>query len=289
MQVLATDEVQFLTLSAIAISCSLIGPFLVLKKMAMFANSLAHTILVGIVCACLVIGTGAMFDVTHLLVGALCAALLTALCTEGLVKYFRLTEDASVGLIFTSLFAAGILLVTMCLRDVHLGLESVMGNADVLSVEDLKTSGLLLCMNFGAIVLFYRHFQLSSFDRTFAKILGRSGTVFHFLLLFLVAITCTGAFRAVGVLLVLAFLVGPYLTARLFFHRLPQIIFAGCGIGVLASFCGVALTRHLFSVYDLPLSTGGMVVCLIGLFYCVGLLIDYFFKRKKYSFPPSGK
>jgi len=268
---LATDEIQMIVLSCIAISCALLGPFLVLKKMAMFANSLSHTILIGIVIAFLICSQGSMFDFTHLLIGALCAALFTALCTEGLVKYFRLTEDASVGLIFTFLFASGILLVTLCMRDVHLGVESVMGNADALVLSDVRTALYLVLINGGVIFLFYRHFQLSSFDRAFAQVLGLPGNVFHFLLLFLVAITCTGAFRAVGVLLVLAFLVGPYLTARLFCHRLPRILGWSCLIGMGAVLCGVALTRHILSMYDLPLSTGGMVVCMIGVIYFLGL------------------
>lgn len=270
---LATDEIQMIVLSCIAISCALVGPFLVLKKMAMFANSLSHTILIGIVMAFLLCGKEGMFDLTHLVVGSLCAAVFTALCTEGLVKYFRLTEDASVGLIFTFLFASGILLVTLFMRDVHLGIESVMGNADALLLSDVKTSLSLAVLNGGVIFLFYRHFQLSSFDRNFAQVLGLPGNIFHFLLLFLVAITCTGAFRAVGVLLVLAFLVGPYLTVRLFCHRLPFILVWSCVVGVGISFCGVALTRHILSVYDLPLSTGGMVVCIIGLTYFLALCV----------------
>jgi len=270
---MATDEIQIAVLSCIAISCALVGPFLVLKKMAMFANSLSHTILIGIVMAFLICGKEGMFDLTHLLVGAVCAALFTALCTEGLVKYFRLTEDASVGLIFTFLFASGILLVTLFMRDVHLGIESVMGNADALLISDVKTSLSLVLINGGIVFLFYRHFQLSCFDRSFAQVLGLPGNVFHFLLLFLVAITCTGAFRAVGVLLVLAFLVGPYLTVRLFCHRLPHILGWSCLVGVGATLCGVALTRHILSAYDLPLSTGGMVVCMIGLLYFLALCI----------------
>ena len=106
----STDEIQMGVLSCIAISCGLIGPFLVLKKMAMFANSLSHTILLGIVGAFLCLGGSVLFDFSHLLLGALIASVLTAFLTEGLVKWFRLTEDASVGLIFTFLFGLGIVL-----------------------------------------------------------------------------------------------------------------------------------------------------------------------------------
>lgn len=276
---LATDEVQIGVLGCVAISCGLIGPFLVLKKMAMFANSLSHTILLGIVGAFLILGGSVLFDFSHLLLGALIASVLTAVLTEGLVKWFRLTEDASVGLIFTFLFALGVVLVTVFVRDAHLGIESVMGNADALQASDLRIAFLLVLINGSVICLFYRHFQIASFDRNLAKSLGLPGTLFHFLLLFLVAATCIGAFRAVGVLLVLAFLVGPYLTARLFCHRLKFLLLYTCLIGIGATLCGVAFARHILSIYDLALSTGGVVVCFIGLFYFVGLALKRVLSR----------
>lgn len=263
-----SDELQIGVLGAIAISCGFLGPFLVLKRMTMFANSLSHTILVGIAASILVLGSGALFDLSHLAFGALIAALATAFLTEGLIKLFRLQEDASIGLVFTFLFALGILLVTLFTRDLHIGIEAVMGNADALMPADFRIVGILALINGAVILLFFRHFQLASFDRNLAKSLGSaSSSIFHFLLLFLVAATSIASFRAVGVLLVLAFLVGPYLTARLFCHRLKALLFWSCAIGLVACLTGVALARHILSVYDLPLSTGGLVVCVIGLFY----------------------
>ncbi|HSX13666.1 MAG TPA: metal ABC transporter permease [Chlamydiales bacterium] len=278
--VITADEIQIGTLSCIAICCGLIGPFLVLKKMTMFANSLSHTILLGIVISFLLLGGVVLSDFSHLFVGALIAAIFTAILTEGLVKWFGLAEDASVGLVFTVLFAAGIVLSTLFLKDVHLGIESVIGNADVLQLADLRNAAILVLLNSLAIVLFFRQFRLSSFDSNLAKVLGIPEGVFRFSLLFLVSVTCMGAFRAVGVLLVLAFLVGPFLTARLFCHRLKQLLFYSCIVGIAASFCGVAFARHILSEYDLALSTGGIVVCLIGLFYFLGLIIKACLRRQ---------
>lgn len=261
-----SDLLQMAVLSAIAISAGLVGPFLILKRMAMFANSLSHTILLGIAIAFLLTG-GPLFSLPNLLIGALLAALMTAFLTEGLVRFFRLQEDASIGLVFTALFAAGITLVTLFMRDVHLGVEAVMGNAELLQIGDLKLALSLAGLNLAAILLFYRQFQLSSFDRSLAKTLGVPCGAFHFLLLFLVATTCIGAFRAVGVLLVLAFLSGPFLTARLFCHRLPWLLFWTPLVGVIASVLGVLLSRFCLDAFGLPLSTGGIVATLIGIGY----------------------
>lgn len=263
-----TDLIQMAVLSAVAISCGLVGPFLVLKRMAMFANSLSHTILLGIAIAFLLTGSP-LFSLPNLLIGALFAALMTAFLTEGLVRFFRLSEDASIGLVFTSLFALGITVVTLFTRDVHLGIEAVMGNAELLQLSDLRLAFSLVGLNLALILLFYKQFQLASFDRSWAKTLGIRCGFFHFLLLFLVATTCIGAFRAVGVLLVLAFLVGPFLTARLFSHRLPWLLFWTPLVGVIASIVGVLLSRFIFDFYGLPLSTAGIVATLIGLIYVI--------------------
>lgn len=260
-----TDSIQMAVLSLIALSCGLVGPFLVLKRMAMFANSLSHTILLGIALAFLI--TGSLFSIPSLLIGALLAAFMTAFFTGGLIRLFRLQEDASIGLVFTALFALGITVVTLFTRDVHLGIEAVMGNADIIQASDLKLALVLVGLNLVFVTLFYKQFQIISFDQSLAKILKIPGSIFHFLLLFLVATTCIGAFRAVGVLLVLAFLIGPFLTARTFCHKLPWLLFWTPAIGIIASVSGVLLSRFLFDSFGLALSTGGIVTTLIGLFY----------------------
>lgn len=278
-QGLASDEIQIAVLALSAISCGLVGPFLVLKRMAMFANSLSHTILVGIVGAYLVTSSfwGAdWFDLSTLLIGSLAAALITAFLTEGLVRLFRLQEDASVGLAFTALFALGIVMTTIFTKNLHLGSEAVMGNVDALQSSDVWLGLKLLGITSLVISIFYRWFKLICFDAGFAHSIGVKGGVCHFLLLFLAAITCVGAFRAIGVLLVLAFLVGPYLIARIFCRSLPQLLFWSPCIGIVISFVGVALARHLLSVYDLGLSTGGIVVSLIGLGYLGAVQIKRF-------------
>ncbi len=268
---LAPDEVQLYTLATVAISCGLLGPFLVLKRMTMFANSISHTILIGIVLAFLI--TGVMFTPMTLLIGSFAAALLTAFFTEGMTRLFRVSEDASVGFVFSTLFALGIFLVTIFTRDVHLGLESITGNVDALQLSDLQLGIGLALLNISIIFLFFRQLQIAAFDRAYASTLGIRASLFHFLFLFLTAAVCVGSFRAVGVLLVLAFLTGPYLTARLFSNRLKTLLILSPALGILASFIGVAFSRHFLTIYSIPLSTGGLVVCTIGLFYLIGNII----------------
>lgn len=261
-----TDLLQMGVLSAIAVACGLLGPFLVLKQMTMFANSLSHTILLGIALAFLIVG-GVSFNLLTLMIGAFLSALMTAFFTGVLIRVLRLQEDASIGLVFTALFALGITVVSLYMRNVHLGIEAVMGNADILQLGDLKLALSLVGINLAVVSLFYRQLQLITFDTNLAKTMGIRSGPFDFLILFLTAATCIGAFRAVGVLLVLSFLVGPFLTARLFCHRLRTLLVLTPLIGVLTSVLGVLLSRFSFNVFSLPLSTGGIVATLTGVIY----------------------
>src|SRR5438445_5406420 len=124
---LATDELQILVLVLIAISTALVGTFLVLRKMTMLANALSHTILAGVVLAYFVhkwLHAGPeSFDFSHLLpsdalllLAALIMAFLTTFLTELLVTKMKLREDASCGIVFTFLFALGVILVTFLSR-----------------------------------------------------------------------------------------------------------------------------------------------------------------------------
>ncbi len=274
---LASDEIQLLVLLGVSTSCALIGTFLVLRKMTMLANSLSHTILLGIVITILIFPTDAFYDtqtvLPRLLFGALFCAILTTVATEFLIKTIRLTPDASIAIVFTTFFALGILLATIYLRDVHLGTEAVMGNVDALRLEDGKMVWIIALGNFILLFLFYKEFQITSFDPGLSTVLGISPSLFHYLLMFQTAASVIVSFRAVGVLMVLAFLTVPPLCARLFTHYLKQMLGIAILIGGLASLLGVALARHLLSVYGLALSTSGLVVTVLALFLFFTILL----------------
>lgn len=278
---LATDEIQIFVLMGVAASSALVGTFLVLRKMTMLANSLSHTILMGIVLAYIFFAPshdqheGFAVPMTAMLAASLLMGFLTAFLTEFLTKTGRLQEDASTGLVFTTLFALGVILVTILTKDVHIGTEAVMGNADALHLHDMKWVYIILAGNILLITFFFKEYQLTTFDAGLAYALGFSPMFFNYLLMAQVSATTIGAFRAVGVLLVLAFITGPVLAARLLTHDLKKVIYLAVGIGCLASFLGVALTRHILSVYGMALSTSGIVVCTIAAFYLFAILYSY--------------
>ncbi len=279
---LASDEVQVLVLSLVAISSALVGTFLVLKKMTMLANSLSHTILLGIVVAYVLMIpwtspseiAGEEISIQVLLIASLATGLMTTLLTEFLTHFLKLQEDASTGLVFTTLFALGVVLATVFTRNTHLGIEAIMGNADALHIHDLKLILWVACFDCAVVMLFFKEFKMTTFDGSFGRTQGGFSSAFNYLLMVLTSATVIGAFRAVGVLLVLAFLVGPFLTARLFVHSLKKILLLTIGIGMGASAVTVALARHFLSVYHLSLSTSGFAATVLGLIYFSCLLLQ---------------
>lgn len=286
---IVSDEIQIFTLICIAISSSLVGSFLILRKMTMLANSLSHTILLGIVFVFYVSAISGVHDhskhdyeplnIQLMLFAALAMGFITSFLTEFLNKKARLQEDASIGLVFTSLFALGIILVTLLTRNIHISTEVVMGNVDALNLEDLHLVSLILGINVLLILLFFKEFTITTFDAGLSQALGISPFKYNYLLMAQMSITAIGAFRAVGVLMVLAFITGPFLTARLLLNDLKRVIALSIFFGVSASVIGVALSRHLLSVYGLALSTGGVVVCVIALFFLSALLFRILQKR----------
>lgn len=289
---LASDEVQIFVLCLLAFSSSIVGTFLVLKKMTMLANSLSHTILLGIVVAYLIIIPltkepvhAHSISMHVLLIASLLTGLLTTLLTQVLTQVLKLQEDASTGLVFTTLFALGIVLVTMFTRNSHLGTEAIMGNVDALHVHDLKLLFWITLIDLGVISLFYKEFKITTFDQIFANTQGFSNTFFSYVLMVLTSATVIGAFRAVGVLLVLAFLVGPVLIARLFSHHLKKILFLASLIGICTSILSVAMSRHLLSVHHLPLSTSGLATTLLGIIYLISVIFVFLKTRRLTSRP----
>jgi manganese/zinc/iron transport system permease protein len=189
-----------------------------------------------------------------------------------LTKGARLQEDASTGIVFTSLFAVGVIAVTLLTRNAHIGTEAVMGNVDALQLSDAKLVYIVLAINILIFLLFFKEFNITTFDPGLSRSFGIAPAFFSYLLMTQVSSTAIGAFRAVGVLMVLAFITGPPLTARLLTGSLKKMLLISVGIGILASLIGVALSRHVLTVYAISLSTSGVVVCVIVILYLAAAL-----------------
>lgn len=269
---LPSDEIQLLTLLCISISTVLLGTFLTLRKMTMLANSLSHTTLLGIVIYLLFTlqkTSDLEMKAPLLIIASILSAFLTLLFTEGIRHFFGLQEDAAIGLVFTTFFALGVLLITLFTRSSHVGIDVITGNVDALSQSDILYALGSAIINLIALFFAFRPWAISAFDPQFASSAGLPVGRYHYLQMALTSLTLVISIRAIGVLLVLAFLVGPTLIARQWTHRLPTLLWAALGISTGFSLLGVALARHLLSVSHLAVSTGGLIVTLLAIGYCI--------------------
>lgn len=276
---LVSDEVQIFVLVLLTITCTLVGGFLVLKKMTMMANSLSHTILLGIVVTYLLMswfsGSRPHLEEVPLSIWILASFLtgiLTTVATQTITKFLRLSEEASIGLVFTTFFALGIVLVTLFTRNVHIGIEAVMGNIDALHRDDLKGVFYIFLLNLLVTTIFFSKYTIMSFDSVLAKSLGMKVGLLEYILMTQTAATAIGAFRAVGVVLFLALLVGPFLTARLLTCSLKKLITFAVLFGIFSSLISVALSRHFLTAFGLALSTAGILIVIILLVYIIAAI-----------------
>lgn len=279
LQSLAADEVQFFTLAFVGVMGAFLGTFLILKKMAMLANALSHTSLLGIVLVYFIAVHFFSFETNHAFPLSLLflTAILTGLLTTFLTQFFHRTsflpEEASTGLVFTSLFALGIFLLSLFGKNLHLGTELIIGNADALKLDDMILVFRSLLITGSILFLFYKEMKITSFDPLLAKVLGVRPALYNYLLMLLTSIALIASFRAVGVLMGLGFFIAPPLIARKMTDRLLVMIALSSLISVGASLFGVALSRHLLSYYALSLSTAGLIVSLLFFSYLASIFI----------------
>lgn len=267
---LAFDEIQLLTFLCIGIASALCGTFLMLRRASMLANALSHTALLGLAVAFWLFGYAAILDMKILLIAALLSGLLTTALLAFLEGHLRMQREGAVALVFTALFSLGVVLTSLMSKNLHIGIEAVSGNGDLLQLGDLKVAALLAASTLSMLALFLRPLALSSFDGTYAASLGVRTKLLHLALMCQSSACVIGGFRCVGLVMVLAFFIAPALFARLFAKSLGRaLVYSGLYV-VLCTALGCALSRHLLTSYQLPLSTGALIATLLcaGTAFC---------------------
>lgn len=240
----------------VAGACGLVGNYLMLRRMALVGDAISHSVLPGIVIAFLVSGTrgsGAMF------IGALFAGILTTVIIETIHRNSRIKQDAAIGIAFTTLFAIGVILISLFAGQVDLDQECVLyGEIGSVPLEEsavllgktlgpasLVRMGVVLCATILLIVLFYKELLVSSFDAGLASSLGINATAVHYMLMCWLSIVVVSAFESVGAILVIAMLILPGATATLLAHRLPVMMLLTLIHCALSSLLGVHLAYWL--------------------------------------------
>ena len=322
-----SDTWIVITAALAAMACALPGTFLVLRRQSMMGDALTHTVLPGIVAAFLFAhwlkvsgwigsardtgGHTEAFDSTSyaaMFLGALVIGVLTALLTEWVQKLGRVESSAALGVVYTTLFAIGLLMIRIAADSVHIDPDCVLyGNietvfvfpaqdelsqsslfhrilGDIQGLRDIPrpalVSGLCLAVNAVLLIVFFKELRITAFDPALATSLGINSHVMHYALMAVTAATAVASFESVGNILVLAMLIVPPATAHLVTDRLPALILAGLVVAAMSAALGhvSALTlpplifgRLGFDTVD-DASTSGMMAVACGFLFLMALL-----------------
>lgn len=251
------DLFPLLAATLAAISCALLGNFLVLRKLSLMGDAISHSVLPGLVVAFLITSTRSPFV---MLTGAAITGILTVVLVEVIKRVGRIEPGAAMGVVFSIFFALGVLLIEQAAaRHIDLDADCVLhGQLEtlvwfdapahwktLLSLETLAATPrqvwtlLVMC---GAISLFvtvlFKELRIASFDAALATTLGFHATALHYLLMVFVAGATVASFEAVGSILVIAMLICPAATARLLTDTLRTQIFASVLIAASSAMLG---------------------------------------------------
>lgn len=270
-------ELWILTVGALAgITCGITGCFLILRKLAMLADAISHSVLLGIVLAFLI---SQSMNGAYMLIGAAIVGLLTTFLVQ-LFSSHGVQEDASIGVVFTFLFAVGVILISLFANNVHLDVEHALMGEITFVPWDLVQWGFLpplpkaflmlsvvLVINLMIIGFFYKELKITSFDPQMAAAIGIPVLFIHYLLMGMVSVTTVASFDSVGAILVVAMLIAPGASAYLLTEKLSVMLILSALFGVIAAVVGYYAASWLnVSISGSMASVNGLLFLLVFLF-----------------------
>ncbi|WP_243385961.1 metal ABC transporter permease [Bacillus kexueae] len=283
-----------LTASLVGASCGLIGTFLVLRKMAMLSDAISHSVILGIVGAYFISHS---LNGVYMLVGAGIVGLLTTLFVQ-MLHDRGVQSDAAIGVVFTFLFAVGVIILSLYGGNVHLDVEhALMGEIAFIPWDTIEINGVdfgpqavwmlgfVLLINVILIALFYKEFKISAFDPEMAVALGIPVTFFHYLQMTMLSFTTVASFDSVGAILVVALIIVPAATAYLLTDRLIHMLWISVTIGILSAFIGYyAASFYNVSISGAMASATGVLFALAFIFSPLHGLLGKWLAKKRISY-----
>lgn len=259
-----------------AVACALPGCFLVLRRMSMLGDAVSHAILPGLAAAFLFSHSRSLIP---MLAGAMVAGVLAAVGAAGVRRLGRLPEDTSLGLVFSVMFALGVILISVAAPRVDLDPGCLLyGLLEFSAWDRVQVAGLelprtfvwlsvVLLANVAVIALFYKELKITTFDPALAASIGIAPAIVSALLLTMTTATCVASFEAVGSILVIAMLVTPGVVAGLFSERLSRVLVLAALIAAATAVGGYLLARE-FNV-----TAAGMIATLSGAVFVAGVML----------------
>ena len=263
-----------------AISCAVLGAFLVLRKMTMVGDAISHAVLPGIAIAYLLSQSRASLP---MFLGAALVGVFATIIIEILSKKWKVQSDASIGMTFTTLFALGVVMITYWSDRVDLDQECVLYgeiafvpfNTWTLAGRSmgpiaLWSSGILLLSVLIYTLAGYKGLLMSSFNEDYAAVLGIGVGAWNLSLMSMVSIATVISFESVGAILVVALLVAPAATAYLISQKLKPMILLAALFGLSGSLLGYMISARFDT------SIAGGVATMLGVQFALILAITQF-------------
>ena len=241
-----------------AVVCALLSCWLVLIGWSLMGDAVSHAVLPGVVLAYVV---GAPFALGAIVFGVLAVVLIGAVRSPG-----RIREDAAIGIVFTVLFALGLVLISVTPSQTDLA-HIVFGNILGVSTGDVVQVAILAVIAIAVLLIKRRDLTLYAFDPTHAHAIGLSPRVLGALLLGLLAVTAVVALQVVGVVLVVALLIIPGATAFLLTERFGRMLVIAPATAAASAIVGIYLS------YWLDVASGGMIVLVQGVLFTLAFLV----------------
>lgn len=244
---MSADLQIILTAGLVATACGLLGPFLVLRRVALMGDAVSHAVLPGIVAVFLLFQTRAALPVV---IGAAAFAIICVLAIDAIKSSGLVKADAAIGLVFPALFSLGVLGITRFASDIHLDLDSTIygeiaftpfRQTTVLGIDvasSVVTMGIVSIVNLVLVAALWKELKVTTFDEDFSRTIGISPGLLSRLLLVATAITAVTAFESVGAILVVTMLIVPAAAAYLLTDRLTLLVGLTVIIGWISAVLG---------------------------------------------------
>ncbi|MEO7412381.1 MAG: metal ABC transporter permease [Opitutaceae bacterium] len=242
---------------AIGAVCAVLSCYLVLKGWSLMGDAISHAVLPGIVIA---YAAG-----VPLAIGAFVSGLFCAVATGYIKANSRVKEDTVMGVVFTGMFAFGLVLFTKIKSDLHLD-HILFGNILGLAAGDLRDTLVVAGVTLTIVLLLRKDLLLFCFDPGHARTIGLRTGFLYYLLLSLLAVTIVVSLKAVGIILVIAMLVTPGSIGYLLTDRFSRMLVIATSTAVFSSFFGVYVS------FFVNASTGACIVLTQALLFVVALI-----------------
>lgn len=242
-----------------SLGCGVIGPFVVINRISYLAGGMAHAVMGGM--------GAAIYYQFDPLMGALLAAIVSALIIAVIKLKWNQQEDTVIGALWSVGMATGILFISQTPGYNTELLSYLFGNILMVSDQELLLMLALDVILVGVVMLFYRFLVAVSFDREFAETRGINANFYYTLLLILVAITVVLLIQVVGLILVIALLTLPAAIAGQYFYSIGKIILLSIGLGLVFTSSGLAIS------YAPDFPAGATIIVLAGLTFLVSVLL----------------